>query len=324
MHTMQDKKGIKLKYACMAGIAILLAVSMFYALLKPVAIVVDGDRIETRVLCNQTVDQVLKKQEIILGPHDKVTPSLDSIISRNGSIEIIRAHKLTVIYAGEEKEIITTPIPVKEAIALAGFKLGTQDIIKTQAVEKTVPDQVIEVIQVTEQQVQIEEKIPYETERISDNTLEKGLSRTLKTGQAGVAVNTVNITYHNGKEVNRKVVDSETKVPPIKAVVAMGTITSISRGGLNLNFDRACYMTASAYTYTGRNTSCGMKPAVGLVAVDPSVIPLGTKLYIEGYGYATAADTGGAIKGNRIDLFMEDKSQCLSWGKRMVKVYVLN
>jgi 3D (Asp-Asp-Asp) domain-containing protein len=83
-------------------------------------------------------------------------------------------------------------------------------------------------------------------------------------------------------------------------------------------------MTASAYTYTGRNTSCGMKPAVGLVAVDPSVIPLGTKLYIEGYGYATAADTGGAIKGNRIDLFMEDKSQCLSWGKRMVKVYVLN
>jgi 3D (Asp-Asp-Asp) domain-containing protein len=207
---------------------------------------------------------------------------------------------------------------------LAGFKLGPQDIIKTQAVEKTVPDQVIEVIQVTEQQVQIEEKIPYETERISDNTLEKGLSRTLKTGQAGVAVNTVNITYHNGKEVNRKVVDSETKVPPIKAVVAMGTITSISRGGLNLNFDRACYMTASAYTYTGRNTSCGMKPAVGLVAVDPSVIPLGTKLYIEGYGYATAADTGGAIKGNRIDLFMEDKSQCLSWGKRMVKVYVLN
>jgi uncharacterized protein YabE (DUF348 family) len=147
MHTMQDKKGIKLKYACMAGIAILLAVSMFYALLKPVAIVVDGDRIETRVLCNQTVDQVLKKQEIILGPHDKVTPSLDSIISRNGSIEIIRAHKLTVIYAGEEKEIITTPIPVKEAIALAGFKLGPQDIIKTQAVEKTVPDQVIEVIQ---------------------------------------------------------------------------------------------------------------------------------------------------------------------------------
>lgn len=159
MHTMQDKKGIKLKYACMAGIAILLAVSMFYALLKPVAIVVDGDRIETRVLCNQTVDQVLKKQEIILGPHDKVTPSLDSIISRNGSIEIIRAHKLTVIYAGEEKEIITTPIPVKEAIALAGFKLGPQDIIKTQAVEKTVPDQVIEVIQVTEQQVQIEEKM---------------------------------------------------------------------------------------------------------------------------------------------------------------------
>ncbi|NLO20969.1 MAG: DUF348 domain-containing protein [Syntrophomonadaceae bacterium] len=308
----------------MAGIALLLTISLFYALLKPVTLVVDGDRIETRVLCTNTVDQVLKKQEIILGPYDKVEPSLDSIVKRDESIEIIRAHKLTVIYAGQEKEIITTPVSINEAIALAGFKLGSEDIIKTLAVEETVADQVIEVIQVTEKQVQEEEKIPYETERIADDTLEKGLNRTLKNGQAGVAVNTVKITYHNGEEVNRKIVDSETKVAPIKAVIALGTITSVSRGGLNLNFNRAAYMTASAYTYTGSNTCTGRPPAVGLVAVDPSVIPLGSRIYVEGYGYATAADTGGAIKGNRIDLFMENKSQCLSWGKRTVKVYFLN
>ncbi len=320
----QDRKGINLKYACMAGIALLLMISLFYALLKPVTIAVDGNMIQTRVLCTSTVDQVLKQREIVLGPHDKVKPSLSSIVKRDERIEITRAHKLTVIYAGKKKDIITTPVSINEAIALAGFQLGPQDIIKTQAVEKTVADQVIEVIQVSEEQVQIEEKIPYETEKIGDDNLERGLTRTLKKGQAGVAVNTVNITYHNGEEVSRKVVDSETKVAPIKAVVALGTITSVSRGGLNLNFDRAAYMTASAYTYTGRNTSSGLSPRVGLVAVDPSVIPMGSRLYIEGYGYATAADTGGSIKGNRIDLFMEDKTQCLSWGRRTVKVYILN
>jgi 3D (Asp-Asp-Asp) domain-containing protein len=82
-------------------------------------------------------------------------------------------------------------------------------------------------------------------------------------------------------------------------------------------------MQASAYTYTGFHTATGLNPEVGMVAVDPSVIPMGTRLYIEGYGYARAADTGGAIKGDKIDLFMEEYSQCMGWGRRTVKVYIL-
>jgi 3D (Asp-Asp-Asp) domain-containing protein len=83
-------------------------------------------------------------------------------------------------------------------------------------------------------------------------------------------------------------------------------------------------MEASAYTYTGNRTATGKNPEVGMVAVDPRVIPMGSRLYIEGYGYGRAADTGGSIKGNRLDLFMEDRSQCLSWGRRTVKVYLLD
>lgn len=324
MDYIQDRKGISLKVAWVSGIAVLLVISLFYALLKPVAVAVDGDLIETRVFCATTVGEVLENQNVQIGAYDKVEPSMNSIVSRDEMIKVTRADTVTVICGNSRKEIITTPVPITEAIELAGFELGPKDIIKTVAVEKTVADQVIEVIQVSEKQVEVEASIPYETEKTTDNTLEKGLSRTIQAGQPGIAVNTVNVTYHNGEEVARKVIDSETKTSPVKAVVAMGTITSVSRGGLNINFDHALYVSASAYTYTGRNTSCGMKPAVGLVAVDPSVIPLGSKLYIEGYGYATAADTGGSIKGNRIDVFMEDRAQCLSWGKRTVKVYVLN
>jgi 3D (Asp-Asp-Asp) domain-containing protein len=60
-----------------------------------------------------------------------------------------------------------------------------------------------------------------------------------------------------------------------------------------------------------------------MVAVDPTVIPLGSKMYIEGYGYAWAADTGGAVKGDVIDVFLEDHSQCVNWGRKTVKVYLL-
>lgn len=99
---------------------------------------------------------------------------------------------------------------------------------------------------------------------------------------------------------------------------------TVSRGARNAGFREAIYMDSTAYSpLAGSHTASGSAVAVGLVAVDPSVIPLGTRLYIEGYGYAYAADTGGAIVGNRIDLFFDSEWQCNQWGRRTVKVYIL-
>lgn len=83
-------------------------------------------------------------------------------------------------------------------------------------------------------------------------------------------------------------------------------------------------MESTAYTHTGNATSTGIMPYVGVVAVDPSVIPLGTNLYVEGYGFALAADTGGVIKGDIIDVFMDTRQEALNWGRRQVKVHVLD
>ena len=69
-------------------------------------------------------------------------------------------------------------------------------------------------------------------------------------------------------------------------------------------------------------TATGMKPQVGVIAVDPNVIPLHTKLYVEDYGNCIAGDTGGAIKGNRIDVFKNTASEVRQWGRRDVKVYI--
>lgn len=79
---------------------------------------------------------------------------------------------------------------------------------------------------------------------------------------------------------------------------------------------------ATAYTWTGYRTATGTWPSRGTVAVDPRVIPLGTELYIEGYGPAVAADTGGAIQGQKIDLYMDSEHECLQWGRRKVEVQI--
>ena len=86
------------------------------------------------------------------------------------------------------------------------------------------------------------------------------------------------------------------------------------------------YGEATAYTWGGGasgHTSVGLWPKRGIVAVDPRVIPYYTKLYIPGYGMAIAGDTGGAIVGTRIDLFMDSLYECYQWGRRDVEIYIL-
>ncbi|GGE34235.1 hypothetical protein GCM10011391_11180 [Pullulanibacillus camelliae] len=101
---------------------------------------------------------------------------------------------------------------------------------------------------------------------------------------------------------------------------------------LNANHSKVLYMNSTAYTAfcsgcsgtTATGINLRTNPDAKVVAVDPDVIPLGTKLYIDGYGYAVAGDTGGAIHGKHIDLFMSDHNDALHWGRRTVKVKILD
>ena len=77
---------------------------------------------------------------------------------------------------------------------------------------------------------------------------------------------------------------------------------------------------ATAYTHTGNQTYTGTWPSRGTIAVDPSRIPLGTKVWVEGYGWSTAEDTGGLIKGDIIDLFHDTEKECWDWGRQKVTV----
>ena len=101
--------------------------------------------------------------------------------------------------------------------------------------------------------------------------------------------------------------------------------------GKNKKVVKTFKVTATAFTANCKGcsgvTSTGFNlkknPDAKIIAVDPKVIPLGTKVWVEGYGEAIAADKGGAIKGNKIDVFMPNKSKAYSWGRRTVTVKIL-
>jgi 3D (Asp-Asp-Asp) domain-containing protein len=166
-------------------------------------------------------------------------------------------------------------------------------------------------------------------------TREVGAGRLVKaqTGTPGAIIRTYEVTFENGKPVSKHEVKEE-KADPTPTIFYIGKAGNgwqPSRG--NFVRHKVLDMEATAYDpspetigygATGR-TCTGLKATFGMVAVDPRVIPLGTLVFVEGYGLALACDKGSAIKGNRIDLCYDRKSTADAYGRhKHVRVHILN
>lgn len=160
-------------------------------------------------------------------------------------------------------------------------------------------------------------------------------------GEKGKVHKTFEVTLENGEEVDRKLLDEAIQEKKVNRVVAVGTkepaqvvseTSTSSSSNNNASSDKTITMTASAFTascngcsgYTTTGINLKDNPNNKVIAVDPNVIPLGTKVWVEGYGEAIAGDTGGNINGNRIDVHVPDKSKAYSWGVRDVQVKILD
>lgn len=230
---------------------------------------------------------------------------------------------VTFLVDGKTLNIRTQSENVQEFLDSQGIQLGPLDQVYPALTTLLQRDMKIRVVRVSVKTVYHENPLPFITERIANPEMPQGFARKAKEGKQGLERETWQIRYEDGKEVSRSCVGKEVLREPIPALVQYGTLSVVSRGGQNIHFSKAYDMVATGYTHTGYNTASGIPPSPGVAAVDPRVIPLGTRLYVEGYGKVTALDTGGAIKGNRIDLFYETEQQALQWGVRNTKVYVL-
>jgi 3D (Asp-Asp-Asp) domain-containing protein len=175
------------------------------------------------------------------------------------------------------------------------------------------------------------EPIPYSTLRKPTSQLRSGTSRTVRNGVNGEKEVIYRVTYRtDGVELRSEVVSTRIIKKPIPEIVQVGRARMLASRGY-FSGRRVVLMVATTYdpfncgspSSHGR-TRTGLMGGYGVVAVDPRFIPLGTRLYIEGYGYAVAADTGGAIKGNRIDLCIDSKHDVHIKDWHRVRVHILD
>lgn len=320
---------------------VVISLTMF-SMIKTITISVDGS--DKKVFAfSGTYKDILDNNGIKLGSKDKVKPSLDSRVKDKGKLLITRAVLVQVKVDGKKLDIKSAEHNVGDMLQAEKIKLSNLDKVypsRNYAVKKGLE---VTVTRVKTKDIEEITNIDYNIVIKSDSEVESGEKKVLQEGQNGEKQTITRIIYEDGKEVSRKVISEIVKKEPVQQVVAVGTLNgnyTFSRGG-NFSYAKSLHMKATAYTADYESTGKGPgHPDFGItatgtvarrssgsyssVAVDPRVIPLGTKLYIEGYGYAIAEDTGGAIKGDRVDLFFDSASEANDWGVQWINVYVMD
>lgn len=299
-----------------------------------VNIIINGEE-KSIVTYSSTVEDFLKTEGIELDNKEVVVPSLDTKIEDDMDI-VIRSPKSYQIKDGEELKIAeSTGLTVGEVLKELKIELGANDVVTPKITEKLEENQSIVIERVRKETFDNSKEIGFETEKRENPNMYKDEKKVIQKGVPGQVVETLQNTFVNDKLVSMDIISSKVNAEPIKEIVEVGTkdrpVVQSAGKFQGKNVRKVITMQATAYDPTaGSLTAMGTRARVGAVAVDPRVVPLGSKLYIEStdgfpsYGYAVAEDTGGAIKGNRIDLFYNSNSQANRFGRRNVKVYVLD
>jgi uncharacterized protein YabE (DUF348 family) len=342
------KRYFSLKEIVIVALAIIISISagfgVFQFLKKEVQIHDDG-KVTVVSTMKTTVSEVLEQNGITLSSDDYINVGLDRKLHRinKNEIYIKRAIPVYVLADGQENRIMTYKDTVREALENSVVKLNENDRLENLSLDdKIVRDMQINVVRVKEETVKESIAIPYRVVSRQSDKLDKGTEKVVRDGKEGVREKTFRVVYENGKEIVRELVKDAIAANPVDRIVDLGTVLNFKTSrGETVRYKKAMSMRATSYTAsyedTGKNpgdpgfgiTYTGMKVRRGVIAVDPRVIPLGTRVYIEGvgkvpdYGFAVAADIGGAIKGDKIDLYFEDGKSVRNWGIRKVKVYIL-
>lgn len=315
-----------------------------YTKAKRLSLVIDQEE-ETYYTTKETVGDFFEEINLSVSEHDDLSVDLETPIEEDLSVTLDQALKVVVNDAGEEEEVWTTERTIEAFLNEQDIELGELDRLEPSKEEEIDKDTTVTITRVEEVTDTKEEVIDFSTVRRNDSSLEQGTEEVIASGSDGLLERTYKVTLENGKEVERELVNEEVKKESEQRIVAVGTKVieqTVSRGGSSSSSNTesketssdndVLYMEATAYNWdcgscsgTGR-TATGYNVKAnpdGVIAVDPSVIPLGTKVYVEGYGYAVARDTGGAIQGNKIDLHMRTIEEARQFGRQRVKVEII-
>ena len=309
--------------------------NMSFDVIKANTITIDncGEK-QTISLAKGTVEEVLSRTGITLSENQCVTPSLNTVISGDMNIYVYNAKTVKLTTYGTEMSIKAPEGTVENALDILGYDVTDDDILSVDRNAQIEEGMQITLKKVTYVDEVSTEKIPYDTvERDSDDIL-TGDSEVAQNGADGEKEVTKICKYIDIKYDATNVISEKVTKEPVDKIVLNGTKrgTTTDTSGAPVSYRYMVSGSGTAYTAApGSLTATGAEVYEGGVAVNPAVIPYGSRLYIEAtdgshvYGYATAIDTGGALMDGSavVDLFYISYDDCVNFGRRDVNVYVL-
>jgi uncharacterized protein YabE (DUF348 family)/3D (Asp-Asp-Asp) domain-containing protein len=324
---------------------------------KKVAIQVDNKEDIYIWTTEKTVGNALAKANIELSEFDKVSPSLDERLNQNSSISVEKAYDFTLVDGKDKKKYWSTSTTVADFLKREDIQLNEFDRLEGKQDDIIQPGSTVEIVRVEKVTDVVEESADFAVETRNDQNLLKGREKVVQEGKKGKIAREFEVVMENGKEVSRKMTSEKTLKEPVKKVVAVGTKVIVasaapaataksatpkakSTGKVGVSRSKSAekssnkefYVSATAYTaycngcsgITSTGINLKNNPNLKVIAVDPSVIPIGSKVWVEGYGHAIAGDTGGAIKGKKIDLHFPTKEAAYKFGRKQVKIKIID
>lgn len=280
-----------------------------------------------------TVKEFLEEQKISLNEHDQINQKENNAIEHNMEVVVHTAFPVTLVDAGKKKQVWSTSTTVADFLTQHEISLEKLDRVEPALKEKVKEETVVHITRIEKVTDVVEQPINFAVITQKDDDLPHGTEKVLKEGTEGLVSKKYEVTKENGKEISRKLLSETTVKEKQDKIVSVGikgeVVQLASRGeesGQEVYVNSTAY-TASCNGCSGRTaTGIDLKanPNAKVIAVDPSFIPLGTKVYVEGYGYAVAADTGGSVKGQKIDVFFATKAEAYRWGNKQVKIKIIN
>lgn len=316
------------------------------------------DNNETREvnISKGSVADAVKKSGLVVRNEDIISPESSTAVYEGMEINILRRYSIHLTIGNDTKDLVVPAGTVRKSLEFLGISLGEEDTVSVDLETEVYEDMEINLVRVEYVEIKEKEAIPYSKTATTTDSLYKGEKKT-ESGEDGVKEVTIQEKKVNGEVVEIKRISEEIVLAPKNEVTYIGvkqkvttpapsSSNSISKGYsrnngngtfLDHNGKTVAYksvITGSATAYTsqpGAITSTGKIAGYGKVAVNPGVIPYGSKLYIASkdgsvvYGYAVAEDTGEAmLSGKRlVDLYYDTISECYNFGVQDVNIYFL-
>lgn len=276
-----------------------------------ISLSVDNE-VQTFYSSASTVGQALWEQGIYLYDSDILDPSPETPLNNDTSVTLIPSKELLIQYDEGQLKVRTSATSVGEVLTNSGIPLQNLDYTTPPADAPLPSNGQVRLVRVEETITLETDPIPFNVQYQPLSNLEIDNQTIVQTGQYGLLAQRIRIRLEDGEMVSHQVEGEFISKEPQVRIIGYGTEIvprTLDTPAGSIQYWRALHMYAVSYNPTsagGTITASGLPLRKGLVAVDPTLIPLGTRLYVPGYGDALAADTGGGVRGRMIDLGYSD------------------